>query len=169
MNSDTLLVSAARNGDRRAFKKLYQQHSLWVRPLLWRLCGGDYGLADDLLQESFVQAWQKLEQLNDPNRFGGWLKQIAVHVALNDRRRLKISGSEDALSTVPDIEPPWQGADIDLERAIAQLPARARDVLVLYCIEGLSHQEISEALNIETGTSKSQLNRARQILKEALS
>ncbi len=166
---DTDLVLAARNGDRNAFAGLYQRHAGWMRPLLWRLAGGDGGLAEDLLQDSFVQAWQKLEQLREPERFGGWLKQLAVNVALADRRRLKVSGTDDALPHLSETEPPWPATDLDLERAIAQLPTRARDVLVLFCLEGFSHQEIATTLNVEVGTSKAQLHRARQILKETLS
>ena len=166
---DTDLVLAARNGDRNAFAGLYRRHAGWMRPLLWRLAGGDGGLAEGLLQDSFVQAWQKLEHLREPERFGGWLKQLAVNVALADRRRLKVSGTDDALPHLADIEPPWPATDLDLERAITQLPTRARDVLVLFCLEGFSHQEIAETLNVEVGTSKAQLHRARQILKETLS
>lgn len=167
--SDAGLVHAARKGERPAFAGLYQRHAGWLRPLLWRLAGGDDGLAEDLLQESFVQAWQKLDQLREPERFGGWLRQLAVNLALADRRRVKVTGSDDALPQLADIEPPWPSADLDLERAIAQLPARAREVLVLFCIEGLSHGEIATMLHVEVGTSKAQLHRARQLLKETLS
>jgi RNA polymerase sigma factor (sigma-70 family) len=110
-----------------------------------------------------------LEQLREPERFGGWLKQLAVNVALADRRRLKVSGTDDALPQLADIEPPWPATDLDLERAVAKLPTRARDVLVLFCLEGFSHQEIAATLGVEVGTSKAQLHRARQLLKETLS
>lgn len=166
---DTNLVLAARDGDRKAFAGLYQRHAGWMRPLLWRLAGGDGGLAEDLLQDSFVQAWQKLEQLREPERFGGWLKQLAVNVALADRRRLKVSGTDEALPQLADIEPPWPATDLDLERAVAKLPTRARDVLVLFCLEGFSHQEIAATMGVDVGTSKAQLHRARQLLKETLS
>jgi RNA polymerase sigma factor (sigma-70 family) len=167
--TDTDLVLAARNGERGAFAGLYRRHAGWMQPLLWRLTGGDDSLAEELLQESFVQAWQKLEQLREPERFGGWLKQLAINLALADRRRLKVSGTDDALPHIADIEPPWPATDMDLERAVAKLPTRARDVLVLFCLEGYSHDEIARTLCVEIGTSKAQLHRARQLLKEALS
>lgn len=167
--SDSELVMAALNGERDAFAGLYQRHAGWMRPLLWRLSGGDQGLAEDLLQDSFVQAWQRLEQLREPERFGGWLKQLAINLALTDRRRLKIAGTADGLAEMPDVEPPWPATDLDLERAIAKLPTRARDVLVLFCLEGFSHQEIAATLNVEVGTSKAQLHRARELLKDTLS
>jgi RNA polymerase sigma factor (sigma-70 family) len=169
VKSDSDLVMAALNGERDAFAGLYQRHAGWMRPLLWRLTGGDQGLADDLLQDSFVQAWQKLEQLREPERFGGWLKQLAINLALSDRRRLKVVGTADGLAELPDIEPPWPATDLDLERAIAKLPTRARDVLVLFCLEGFSHQEIAATLRVEVGTSKAQLHRARELLKDTLS
>lgn len=169
VESDSDLVLAARHGRRDAFAGLYRRHAGWMRPLLWRLAGGDQGLAEDLLQESFVQAWQKLDQLREPERFGGWLKQMAINLALADRRRLKVSGTDDALPELADIEPPWPATDLDLERAIAQLPTRARDVLVLFCLEGFSHEEIAATMGVEVGTSKAQLHRARQLIKEMLS
>jgi RNA polymerase sigma factor (sigma-70 family) len=169
IDSDRDLVIAAQSGDRAAYAGLYRRHAGWMRPLLWRLAGGDDGLAEDLLQDSFVQAWQKLEQLREPERFGGWLKQMAINLALADRRRLKVVGTDQALEHLADVEPPWPATDLDLERAIAKLPTRARDVLVLFCLEGFSHQEIALTLGVEVGTSKGQLHRARQLLKESLS
>ena len=169
VEDDTELVLAAQNGEHDAFGGLYRRHAGWIKPLLWRLTGGDDSLTEELLQDSFVLAWQKLEQLREPERFGGWLKQLTINLALADRRRLKVSGTDEALPHLADVEPPWPATDLDLERAITQLPARAREVLVLFCLEGFSHEEIAATLNVDVGTSKSQLHRARRILKETLS
>jgi DNA-directed RNA polymerase specialized sigma24 family protein len=167
--SDAALVQQAASGDRAAYAGLYQRHAGWLLPLLWRFSGGDRGKAEDLLQDAFVHAWSRLEQLREPAQFRGWLRQLAINLALADRRRLKVAGTDDGLGNLSELEPPWPASDIDLERAIAELPDRARQVLVLFCMEGYSHEEIAVALDIHTGTSKAQLHRARSLLKETLS
>lgn len=167
--SDSKLVSGARAGDSRAFARLYERHAGRLLPTLWRLAGGDHGKAEDLLQDAFVQAWNRLDQLRDPARFGSWLKQTAINLALSDRRRMRVTGDDSELDQLVGATPPWPSADLDLEQAIAGLPERARQVLVLFCLEGYSHSEIARTLGIEAGTSKGQLNRARQLLREVLS
>lgn len=160
-------VEAARGGDRRAFEALYRRHAAGLMPMLWRMAGGDRALAEDWLQEAFVQAWRKLGQLREPGAFGGWLKRLAVNVALTEKRRGRLKTVDsDADPSAP--EPPWPAADLDLERAIAGLPERARQVVVLFHLSDLGHAEIGELMGIDPGTSKAQLHRARQLLKEAL-
>jgi len=164
---DAALVEAARRGDCEAFSGLYTAHAGWLLPVLWRLAGGDRQLAEDWLQDAFVQAWRKLDQLREPAAFSGWLKRLAVNVALGEKRRGRlISVDVDAEASAP--EPPWPAADLDLERAIARLPARARQVLVLFHLSDMGHAEIAEIMGIEPGTSKAQLHRARTLLKEML-
>jgi len=167
LDSDDALVQAARNGDQAAFEQLYRRHAGWLLPLLWRLAGGDRARAEDWLQDAFVQAWKQLGKLRDPAAFGGWMRRLAVHTALSDKRRRNLmTASETADQAAP--EPPWPAADVDLERAIAGLPVRARDVLVLFHLGGFSHQQIGTLMGIEVGTSKAQLHRARSLLKEVL-
>jgi RNA polymerase sigma-70 factor (ECF subfamily) len=161
------LVGAAQAGDNHAFATLYRQQAGALMPMLWRLAGGDRGLAEDWLQEAFVQAWRKLGQLRDPAAFAGWLRRLAVNVALADRRRGRLATVD--LEVEPGApEPPWPAADLDLERAIAALPDRARQVLVLFHLSDLGHAEIAELLGVDVGTSKAQLHRARQLIKEKL-
>jgi len=164
---DDALVRAARGGDRCAFETLYRRHGPRLMPMLWRLAGGDRALAEDWLQEAFVHAWRKLGQLRDPGAFGGWLKRLAVNTALAEQRRGRLR-TVDVEAEVTAPEPPWPAADLDLERAIAALPERARQTFVLFHLSELGHTEIAELMKIETGTSKAQLHRARQLLKEAL-
>lgn len=164
---DEALVLAARGGDRRAFERLYRRHAPKLMPMLWRLAGGDRSLAEDWLQEAFVQAWRKLGQLREPGAFGGWLKRLAVNTGLSEQRRGRLRTVDvEADASAP--EPPWPAADLDLERAIAALPERARQVVVLFHLSDLGHAEIAELMGIEPGTSKAQLHRARRMLKEAL-
>lgn len=165
--TDAELVSTVVAGGRQAFAELYHRHGGRLLPTLWRLTGGDHARAEDLLQDAFVQAWNKLDQLREPAAFGGWLKRLAVNLALADKRRLKPVESNN----IPEqaaAQPPWPAADMDLERAIARLPERARQVLVLFHLEGLQHTEIAALMCIEEGTSKAQLHRARSLLKEML-
>lgn len=160
-------VQAAQQGDTGAFEYLYRRFAPGLLPMLWRLSGGDRSLAEDWLQETFVLAWKKLTQLRDPNAVGGWLRKLAVNLALSEKRRGRLESIREYTEpTAP--EPPWPAADLDLERAIIDLPKRAREVLVLFQLEGWTHEEIAQRLKVETGTSKSQLSRARSLLKERL-
>ncbi|NDY95096.1 RNA polymerase sigma factor [Wenzhouxiangella limi] len=166
---DELLVQRCKRGCQQSFAELYQRHAGRLMPMLWRLGGGRLALAEDWLQDSFLLAWRKLDQLNEPARFGAWLKRLSINLALSDRRRVALVTDALVLEAQTMPEPPWPAADLDLERAVAALPRRARAVLVLFCLEGLSHAEIAAAMGIDPGTSKAQLHRARQILKESLS
>jgi RNA polymerase sigma factor (sigma-70 family) len=173
-DEDQGLVDLARGGDVAAFESLYRRHRGRIYGLVWRLCGGDAGLAEDLLQEAFVRAWQKLDSFRGDSRFGTWLHRLAANVALSDRRiRVRHARHEEPLAE--GIEKTAVGArDIaaaqrrDLERAIAALPERARTVLVLYDIEGYEHAEISALTGMAVGSSKAQLHRARKLLREVL-
>jgi len=164
---DAVLVEAVRQGTRAAFSELYQRHAGRLMPVLWRLAGGDRGRAEDWLQEAFVQAWQRLDQLRDGNAFGGWLTRLAVNLALGQRRRRHLATVETSCEQAAP-EPPWPAADVDLERAIATLPERARQVLVLFHLSGFTHAEIAVLMGVDAGTSKAQLHRARTLLKERL-
>jgi RNA polymerase sigma-70 factor (ECF subfamily) len=161
------LVRAAQRGDVRAFEALYHQHAKRLMPMLWRLAGGDNSQAEDWLQEVFVQAWQKIAQVREAAAFSGWLRRIAANIALNERRRGGLSTVDvEAEAVAP--APPWPAADVDLERAIAALPERARQIFVLFHLAEHSHAEIAELLGVDVGTSKAQVHRARQLLQEAL-
>lgn len=173
-DEDGDLVSAARQGDRAAFETLYIRHRNRVYALVWRLCGGDHGLAEDLLQEAFVRAWQKLDSFRGDSRFATWLHRLTVNVALSDRRiRVRRLERETALEgaterTASGAQDVYAGKNMDLEQAISRLPERARTVLVLYDVEGYSHAEIAELAGMAVGSSKAQLHRARKLVREEL-
>lgn len=168
------LVDAARQGDCAAFESLYRSNRDRIYGLLWRLCGGDAALAEDMLQESFVRAWQKLHLFRGESRFGTWLHRLSANVALSDRRirvrrvRREVPLDEIVERTALGERDVFADKRMDLEKAIAKLPERARSVLVLYDIEGYRHQEISELTGMAVGSSKAQLHRARKILREEL-
>jgi len=168
------LVASAVRGDCAAFEKLYRRHRDRIYGLLWRLCGGDAALAEDLLQEAFIRAWQKLDSFRGDSQFGTWLHKLSANVALSDRRsqlrRMKreIVLDEAIERTATGAKDVHAGQRMDLEKAIAGLPERARTVLVLYDIEGYSHAEIAEITGMAVGSSKAQLHRARNLVREEL-
>jgi RNA polymerase sigma-70 factor (ECF subfamily) len=168
------LVHQAASGDRAAFEVLYRRHRDRVYGLVWRLAGGDAGLAEDMLQEAFVRAWRKLDSFRGDSRFGTWLHRLAVNAALSDRRiRMRQVRRETALEGSVERVTPGDldvraGQQMDLEQAIARLPERARAVLVLYDVEGYSHAEIAEITGMAVGSSKAQLHRARKLVREEL-
>jgi RNA polymerase sigma-70 factor (ECF subfamily) len=167
-------VDKARNGDRHAFEKLYRSHCGRIYALCWRMCGGDVSLAEDMVQEAFVRAWNKLDLFRGESKFGTWLHRLAVNVVLSDRRiRVKRVGREQELGeaverTLVGERDVFAGLRKDLEAAISGLPERARTVLVLYDIEGYQHHEIAKMTGMAVGSSKAQLHRARKLVREIL-
>jgi RNA polymerase sigma factor (sigma-70 family) len=164
-------VRAAAAGDRRAFQRLYHLHVGRVHGAVFRLSGYDHARAEDLTQEAFVRAWQKLPSFRHESAFGTWLYRLAVNVALMDIR----ARGADPVSMVDDEHLPDTGQTPfcaaereELERAIGLLPARARAVFVLHDVEGWRHEEIGNELGMAIGTSKAQLHRARGLLRKLL-
>jgi RNA polymerase sigma-70 factor (ECF subfamily) len=170
---DHALVRAAGAGDVRAFEQLYRKHSRRVFAVLWRLCGHE-ARAEDLVQEAFVRAWQALPGFRFESAFSTWLHRLAVNTALMELRARSggeaLETDEEALDAhaTPDSAGQRTALRLDLERAIATLPPRARAVLVLYDIEGWKHEEIATELGMAFGSSKAQLHRARQLLRARL-
>lgn len=173
-DEDRPLVAQARGGDLAAFEMLYRRHRDRVYALVWRLCGGDHGLAEDLLQDAFVRAWQKLDGFRGESRFGTWLHRLAINLALTDRRgrlrrvRWEAPIDDDVERTATGQRDVQAGTRKDLEQAIAALPERARAVLVLHDVEGYRHDEIARMTGMAVGSSKAQLHRARRLLREEL-
>ena len=174
IDDDAVLVGQARKGNRLAFEKLYRRHRDRIYGLVWRLCGGDGALAEDLIQEAFVRAWLKLDSFRGESRFITWLHRLSANVALSDRRiRIKRIEREAPLEgaaerTASGAKDVYAGDRMDLEQAIARLPERARTVLVLFDVEGYSHAEIAELAGMAVGSSKAQLHRARKLVRQEL-
>lgn len=168
---DGELVRRAAAGEVRAFEQLYRRHVGRVHGAVWRLSGMNAARAEELTQEAFVRAWQKLDSFRFESAFTTWLHRLAVNVALMDLRRQNPEESADdaTLEAAGDpVRPFCAGERADLERAVAKLPPRARAVLVLHDIEGWKHDEIGRELGMAVGSSKAQLHRARGLLKRAL-
>ena len=170
---DHALARAAGGGDVRAFEALYRRHSRRVYAVLWRLCGHE-ARAEDLVQEAFVRAWQALPGFRFESAFSTWLHRLAVNTALMELRSRAGGEALETDDTALDVHPESDSAGqrtalaIDLERAVATLPPRARAVLVLHDIEGWKHAEIAAELGMAVGSSKAQLHRARGLLRTRL-
>ena len=166
------LVESAKRGSTAAFETLYRNHVGKVYGLCLRMTANP-ATAEDCTQEAFIQAWRSLPRFESRSALSTWLHRIAVNAVLaQGRRRRERLGEEapadEAAEALPDPGVPDEGAMLDLERAIAQLPAGARQVLVLVGLYGYSHEEAASMLGIAVGTCKSQLHRARQLLGERL-
>lgn len=168
------LVAAAVAGRRDAFAALYRLHAGRVFGVIVRLVGSRGARAEDLTQETFIRAWQALSGFRSESAFGTWLHRLAVNTALMHlrahRSRPDHDGDEDAFDLLgtPDSAGERTATVLDLERAVASLPPRARAVLVLFDIEGWSHEQISVELDMAVGSSKAQLHRARGLLRTRL-
>ncbi|WP_309671360.1 RNA polymerase sigma factor [Gemmatimonas sp.] len=163
-------VAAAASGDRRAFERLYRAHVDRVYAICTRMLA-DPQLAEEVTQDVFVRVWQKLPGFRGESAFSTWLHRVAVNVVLSRRKRASIHGArtadDDALDEAPS-RAVFVGERLDLDAAIAGLPAGARRVFVLHDVEGFTHEEIGEQLGITPGGSKAQLHRARMLLRAAL-
>ncbi len=165
------LVRRATAGDTAAFEELYRAHVGRVHGAILRLVGMDRARAEELTQDAFVRAWQKLSSFRHESAFSTWLYRLGVNTALMDLRGRRDEETVDhaALELAAGGEVPFCAAERgDLERAVSNLPPRARAVLVLHDVEGWKHEEISVELGMAVGSSKAQLHRARGLLRRAL-
>ncbi|MFT3763490.1 MAG: sigma-70 family RNA polymerase sigma factor [Pseudoxanthomonas sp.] len=175
VDADHALARRAAGGDMGAFESLYRRHAGRVHGAIARLVGGHGARAEDLTQEAFVRAWQALPKFRFESAFTTWLHRLAVNTALMELRSRR-SGprfdddGEETLADIGAVDTAGHGAALamDLERAVATLPPRARAVLVLHDVEGWKHEEIAVELDMAVGSSKAQLHRARQLLRARL-
>jgi RNA polymerase sigma-70 factor (ECF subfamily) len=155
----------------QAFEELYRAHVGRVYAVCLRICGRP-AVAEELTQEAFVRAWQRLGSFRGESAFSTWLHPVAVNVALSAQRRRRTRDRwEKEEEPPPDkarVPPPDSERRLDLESALHELPEGARTVFVLHDVEGYKHVEIAEMTGIAPGTSKAQLHRARQLLRGML-
>jgi RNA polymerase sigma-70 factor, ECF subfamily len=165
-------VEGARGGDVAAFERLYRSHVGRVYALCLRL-SADPVRAEELTQDVFVRAWERIDTFRGESAFGTWLHRIAVNTAMSDRRsrdrrEARVATVEDPAALERGSVVPRPGERIDLERAMALLPPAARAVFVMHDVEGYGHREIAELTGRAEGTCKALLHRARQLLRERL-
>jgi RNA polymerase sigma-70 factor (ECF subfamily) len=167
MPADAVDVALAQSGDQQAFERLYRAHVGRVYGLALRMAG--QGEAEELTQDVFVRAWEKLGSFRGEAAFGTWLHRLAVNLVLSERTRRGRErhrlDEDDAMldRTAARRETPEVAMDLDV--AIGRLPDGARQIFVLHDVEGYKHEEIGEMLGIAVGTSKAQLHRARMLLR----
>lgn len=169
--STEALVRKAQGGDGEAYEAVYRRLAGRVYALCLRLTA-DEQRAEELTQDAFVRAWERLGSFRGDSRFSTWLHRLTVNLVLQDRRTSARRASreeplrEDAyLRAVREAFP---GTRIDLERGIAALPEGARRVLVLRDIQGYKYREVAEMVGVTVGTVKAQIHRARKLLREML-
>jgi len=165
-------LEGARGGEVGAFEQLYRLYAGRVYALCLRLAG-DAAEAEELAQDAFVRAWEKLGSFRGESAFSTWLYPIAVNVTLSERRaRRRRTSRVMATDDLAPFDKPTrrEGPEdrMDLQKALEVLPDGARAVFVLHDVEGYKHHEIGEMIGVATGTSKAQLHRARKLLREAL-
>jgi RNA polymerase sigma-70 factor (ECF subfamily) len=160
-------VRAARGGDVDAFERLYRRHHARVdRTARWLLASADVA---DVVQDVFVHAWRKLHLFDGRAAFGTWLHRLAVNLLLRaranrrrwDERHDELHAHDAPAHTVADLQ-------LDLDSAIAALPDGAREVFVLVEVDGYTHAEVGALLGLSPHTSRSQLHRARTLLRSRM-
>ena len=167
------LVIESQDGNRAAFGELVQQHRHGVVNLIYRL-SGDPTFAEDIAQDAFIRAWEKLDSYRPTAPFRNWVYRIATNAALDALRRQKEQVDIDTV----EVSAPGRGLEQIIEniqrdevirQAVLSLPLASRSVLILREYQALSYQEIADTLEIPLGTVMSRLNYARTTLRTTLS
>ena len=162
------IIKECASGNARAQEKLYRMFA----PKMFGVClryAKDRTEAEDSLQDGFVKVFLNIQNFRHEGSFEGWIRRIMVNVSLGKFRKQYVLQPVEDMAQFEDVEFSDDilakiGAD-ELMELVQQLPPRYRMVFNLFVMEGMNHQEISEAMNISVGTSKSNLARARDILK----
>jgi RNA polymerase sigma-70 factor (ECF subfamily) len=164
---ETSDVGLAARGDAQAFARLYEEHKDRIFGLARRMAGHEH--ANELTQDVFVRAWQKLGTFRGEAKFSTWLHRLAVNLILSRRasfaiQRARFLDGEEQLHQIP-ARTNGRELGMDFEAAMQRLPDGARTIFVLHDIEGYRHEEIAGLLGVTSGTTKAQLHRARMLLR----
>lgn len=166
------LVERCKVNDRKAQLKLYKQYCDGMFCVAMRFLKNEDD-AEDVLQESFIKAFQKIDQFRGGVTFGAWLKKIVVNKSLDyikSKKEQYVELNEHTLQVVEDDD--WTVADSisidEIKSAMDQLPDKYRFVVQLFLVEGYDHSEISEILKLEPTTCRTRLLRGKAQLKELL-
>lgn len=169
---ESRLISRSQGGDREAFGELVRLHRKGTINVVYRMCG-NASLAEDAAQTAFIRAWQHIPNYQPRSSFRSWLYRIAVNAALDMLRHEKPAVNIDELAVVAaeNVEDCLEKQEQiqQVQQAVQSLPEASRVVLLLREYEGLSYQEMADALDISIGTVMSRLNYGRKRLLELLS
>jgi len=171
-NKHADILERCKSGDQKAYYEIYRLYSKAMFNICFRIVGSQE-MAEDVLQEAFVNAFQKLKSFQGKSSFGAWLKRIVVNKAISYVRKSQLEVM--LMDETMDFEEE-KGLDEEelvlkiesVRSAIQKLPNGFRIVFSLYLLEGYDHKEIAEILEISESTSKTQYNRAKKKLKEIL-
>jgi RNA polymerase sigma-70 factor (ECF subfamily) len=166
------VVRRAQQGDVHAFESLYRAHGPATYALARRMVG-DEREARELVQDIFVRAWERLASFRGDSSLATWLHRLAVNLVVEKLRAtrrdaLRFTDDDADAAPAPRAEADAVDARLDLDAALAELPAGARAVFVLHDLEGYSHEEIARMTGIAAGTARAQLWRARRQLMRRL-
>lgn len=168
-DDEKALVEACRRGEQWALEAVYHRYKRRVFGVVTRIAGPVD--AEEVAQEVFVRIFRGIAKFRGDSALSTWIYRLAVNAALSYvTRRPRDRGGEERLAEMPAKNPPQRDPNLAarLERALEQLPAGYRAVLVLHDIEGLSHDECAAIMGCRTGTSKSQLHKARAKMRDLL-
>jgi len=169
---DDITLAAAKRGDKRAFARLVERFEQPVFALLGRMLrpSGRESLVDDLAQETFVRVFRALPQFGSDgrNNLKGWILTIATRLALDELRRPSRTEPLSPDLVARDLAPDCHGIGAAITRAVAELSPEQRAAFLLRELHGLEYGEIAAAMNVDVGTVKSRLSRARAALRAAL-
>lgn len=165
------IIERSVQGDQGAQQQLYHLYSRQMFSVSLRIIQQRED-AEDILQESFITAFNALETFRGEAAFGAWLKRIVVNKSLNFLKKKKIKFQEmkdDAIEIEEEVQVDESQITVeDIKKTIEELPLGYRLVFTLYMFEEMTHKEIAEHLEISESTSKSQLNRAKKKLREII-
>ena len=163
------LVNRVKKKDVAAMQALYQHYSRGMLASSYRITN-DLQESEDILQEAFLKSFQKINQLKDGTKYGGWLKRIVVNQSLvHVKKRIHFQEVDVTMNQAEEEEAWYKGISFDkIEKAIQELPEGCRQIFSLYLLENYKHAEIAEYLQISVSTSKSQYRYALKLLREKL-
>lgn len=170
-NKHKELVEKSKSGDRNSQYQLYELYVDAMYNVSFRMVGTKED-AEDVVQDSFIEAFKKLDTFKYQSTFGSWLKRIVINKSINHLKvkRISLTPLENHVYHLQE-EVVIQKEEIDLlkvKKGIETLPNGYKQIISLYLIEGYDHNEIGEILQISTSTSKSQYHRAKKKLVEII-
>ncbi|MBL7113114.1 MAG: sigma-70 family RNA polymerase sigma factor [Bacteroidales bacterium] len=168
------IIELSKAGNQKAQYQLYKLYSKAMFNICWRMLNNREE-AEDLLQESFTDAFLKLDSFRYESSFGAWIKRIVINKCINytQKRKIELIYPENigTMDAADDEVVDYEGIDMDVKRvheAVEKLPDGYRVIFSLYALEGYDHTEISEIMGVSESTSKTQYLRAKQKIKEIL-
>ena len=166
------IIELSKAGNQKAQYQLYKLYAKAMYNICYRMMNNQTE-AEDLLQDSFTEAFLKLDSFRYESAFGAWLKRIVINKCINHlkKRRAQLVYTENLPEAKSETDPDIEQQDLDVKyiyNAMQTLPEGYRVIFSLYLLEGYDHSEIAQIMGITESTSKSQFSRAKQKIKEII-